>query len=86
MSVRAAAVMLSIAVFTISASPILRTCCTRAGEVADVDWLHQEASITTLVVSMVVLLDSGRMACWSAGIGAADAKKAEVASVCFHAH
>ena len=42
---------------------------------------HQAASTISLVVSGDVMWDGGRMACWSSIVDAADAKKAEVASV-----
>ena len=42
---------------------------------------HQAASTIYLVVSGDVMWDGGRMACWSSIADAAEAKKAEVASV-----
>ena len=48
---------------------------------ADENWLHQEASTMTLVASMVVLCDGGKMVCSISSIDTADAKKAKDAGV-----
>ena len=77
---RAAAVMVFYAVFTIGASQAFWTCCTSAGGVVDEARLYHEVSTTTLVASSIELWEGGKMACRSSSVGAADAKKAEVAS------
>ena len=89
-SISMRALMVYIAVFTIGAYQAFWMCCMSVRGVVDEDWFHQEASIITLVISMIVLWEVCRIACFSSSVDAADAKKAEVSafphysSQCYH--
>ena len=79
-SISVPALMVYIAVLTIGASQALWMCCVGVRGVIDENWLHQEASIMTLVIFMIVMWEDGRIYCCSSSVDAADAKKAEVSA------